>query len=146
MLGAAATGCVSERERLDVPTVTLNVTSPAPPPGGRVTGRAEASDGSGLTSLAVYACTADSVFRDNAPLDRERSVTLDFSLHVSSAAAAGAPVEVYAATFDDQGFVAEASQVVYVGGVTGPSGEGLCRRVRPATAVIPASLPTAPTP
>ena len=139
----ATAGCVGQRERLDVPSVTLDVAAQTPAPGGRVTGRAIASDASGLISLAVYACTRDSVFRTSDSYDRQRTAEIDFSLHVASTAVAGDPVELYAVAFDDQGFAAEASQTLRVGRSGSEAGSGLCTRLRPATS---RALPTAPLP
>lgn len=138
-------GCVGERERLDVPRVALDVTGGAPAPGGRVTGRAAASDGSGLISLAVYACTRDSAFRQTRSYDRAREGEIDFELHVASNAVGGEPVELYAVAYDDQGFAADSARVVRVAGGSGDpaGGVGLCTRLRPASSV---AIPTAPGP
>lgn len=138
-----ATGCVGERERLDVPSVALDVAAQTPEPGGRVTGRATASDESGLISLAIYACTQDSVFRTSDSYDRQRTAEIDFSLHVASTAVVEDPVEIYAVAFDDQGFAAEASLTLHVGRSGSGPGSGLCTRLRPAAS---RALPTAPRP
>lgn len=132
VVALAAAGCVGERERLDVPQVALDVDAGSPPPGGRITGRAAAADASGLTSLAVYACSRDSVFRMSESYDRAHSGEIDFSLHVATNAQPGQPVEVYAVAHDDQGFAADSALVVFVAGGSGaPSdGAGLCKRPR----------------
>ena len=138
-------GCVGERERLDVPRIALDVTTAAPIAGGRIEGRAAASDESGLIALAVYACSRDSVFRTTESYDRQRSAEIDFSLHVASNATAGAPVEIYTVAYDDQNFSADSARVVHVAGAVGDvtSGIGLCTRLRRSTR---ATLPTAPGP
>ncbi|MFL5578106.1 MAG: hypothetical protein ACJ79S_19315 [Gemmatimonadaceae bacterium] len=144
----AAMACAGERERLDVPRLALELASPAPAPGGSVDGSVDATDGSGITSLAVYACTADSVFSRRETYDRARAARLEFSLHVASSAPVGAPVEVYATATDDQELVAEASRVVHVGGAAGTGtadGAGLCAAPRSAARGRHAgALPTAP--
>jgi len=140
-----AAACIGERERLDVPRVALDVENAAPVPGGRVTGVVAASDASGLISLAVYACTGDSTFRQTRSYDRAREGAIDFELHVASTAALGDPLELYAVAFDDQGFAADSALVLRVGGGADDpaAGAGLCTRPRPAGSV---TLPTAPGP
>lgn len=139
-------GCVGKRERLDVPRVSLEVDEEAPPAGGRITGRATASDASGLLALAVYACSRDSVFRTSESYDRAGSAEIDFSLHVATNAVAGEPVEVFTIAYDDQGFTADSAHVVFVAGGTGsPSGgAGLCARPRAARSRVVRSTVTGP--
>jgi hypothetical protein len=139
-------GCVGERERLDVPLVALDVDDGATPAGGRITGRAAASDASGLISLAVYACSPDSVFRMSETLDRAHSAAIDFSLHVATNATPGQPVEVYTVAYDDQGFARDSARVVFVGGVHGDPtlGAGLCTRPRAGTIGVASPTPTGP--
>jgi hypothetical protein len=139
-------GCVGERERLDVPRVALDVDDGATPAGGRITGRATASDVSGLISLAVYACSRDSVFRMSETLDREPAAEIDFSLHVATNALPGEPVEVYTVAYDDQGFTRDSARVVFVAGVNGApaEGSGLCTRPRGASVGVASRLPTEP--
>jgi hypothetical protein len=139
-------GCVGKRERLDVPRVALEVDDGAPPAGGRVTGRATASDASGLLALAVYACSRDSVFRTSESYDRAGSAEIDFSLHVATNAFAGEPVEVYTIAYDDQGFTADSARVVFVAGGTGSQSEdaGLCARPRTSSSRVVRSTVTGP--
>ncbi|HWJ22252.1 MAG TPA: hypothetical protein VNS52_07855 [Gemmatimonadaceae bacterium] len=136
-LSALVVACGGRRERLDVPRIALDVADQAPPPGGRITGHVEATDQSGLTLLTVYACTADSLFRQGLDLDRVHSAGFDFSLHVASTATPGAEVEVYAVAGDDQGFYADTARALAVGGVAAPAtadvamqtAEAICPRV-----------------
>ena len=139
-------GCVGKRERLDVPRVALEVDDGAPPAGGRVTGRATASDASGLLALAVYACSRDSVFRMSENYDRAGAAEIDFSLHVATNAVAGEPVEIYTIAYDDQGFTADSAHVVFVAGGTGSQadGAGLCARPRTASSRAVRSTVTGP--
>ena len=143
---ALAAACVGERERLDVPRVTLDVDVGAPPAGGRVTGRAAANDASGLISFAVYACSRDSVFRMSESYDRAGAAEIDFSLHVATNAQPGEPVEIYGVAYDDQGFSADSAVVVFVtGGIGSPTeGAGLCTRPRTARARDVRSTVTGP--
>ena len=142
---AAAAGCVGERERLDVPRITLDVAADAPPAGGRVNGRAAAADASGLIALAVYACSRDSVFRRKESYDRAGSAAIDFALHVATNALPGEPVEIYAVAYDDQGFSADSAHVVHVAGGSGTPGDGvgLCTRLGTRARLTPPT-PTGP--
>src|SRR3712207_7240815 len=54
---------VGERERLDVPRLTLTVFDASVAAGGSVARQVAATDASGLSFVAVYACTRDSIFR-----------------------------------------------------------------------------------
>lgn len=107
--------CGGRRERLDVPQIALDVADQAPAPGGRIVGHVGASDATGLTLLAVYACTADSIFRQGVDLDRPRSAGFGFALYVASTATPGAAVEVYAVARDDQGFYTDTARTLSVG-------------------------------
>jgi hypothetical protein len=126
--------------------VTLDVDAGTTPAGGRITGRAAASDASGLISLAVYACSRDSTFRQSETLDREHAAEIDFSLHVATNAVPGEPVEVYTVAYDDQGFARDSALVVFVGGATGDltDGVGLCRRPRSASVGVARPTITGP--
>lgn len=156
VLSAVVVACGGRRERLDVPRIALDVADQAPPPGGRITGHVEATDESGLTLLTVYACTADSLFRQGLDLDRVHSAGFDFSLHVASTATPGAEVEVYAVAGDDQGFYADTARALAVGGVATPAtadvamqtAEAICPRVIRVRRVPlrESDAPTAPRP
>lgn len=142
LLAFAAAGCVDERERLDVPRVTLDLDVGAPVAGGRVTGRAAAADASGVIALAVYSCSRDSVFRMTESYDRARTAVIDFALHVATNAVPGEPVEIYAVTYDDQGFSADSARVVHVAGGAGDptDGAGLCTRLRTRAHLVPPTV------
>lgn len=145
VVGAAA--CGGKRERLDVPQIALEVGDQAAAPGGRITGRVSATDASGLTLLSVYACTADSLFRQGFDLDRVHAAAFDFSLHVASTATPGEEVEVYAVAGDDQGFYADTARALTVGGVAPTdTARAICPRVIHARRVPGESspVPTAP--
>jgi hypothetical protein len=159
----AGTACGGRRERLDVPQIALDVADQSPPAGGRVTGHVSASDASGLTLLAVYACTTDSIFRQGFDLDRARSAGFDFSLYVASTTPPGAEIEVYAVARDDQGFYTDTARALTAGAAAAPvtsdatpvvvvraaaAAEAICPRViRARRAPLPvADAPTAPRP
>lgn len=127
--------CSGRRERLDVPRIALEVADQSPPPGGHVVGRVSAADASGLTLLAVYACTADSVYRSTADLDRDRSAGFDFSLYVASTATPGAALEVYAIAGDDQGFFTDTARRLVVGSPPPPIGTPSTARASVRTSV-----------
>lgn len=102
-LAAAALGCTADRERLSPPRVSLRLIDTAGVPGGFLKGVAGASDASGLISLVVTART-DSVFSQRIEVIRSDSLDIEFSLHISSTATPGSPIEVIATAFDDQLF------------------------------------------
>ena len=130
-LAAAAAACVGDRERLDVPRLTLALDDTVAVAGGLITGRVAATDASGVIFLGVYACTRDSTYRNREDFIRADSAAIDFELRVAAATPANAPVRVYAVTIDNQNFTVDTSRVIYVRDGTPPaapvdSGAGLC--------------------
>jgi hypothetical protein len=115
LLVAALAGCVAERDRLDVPVVTLALGDSIVAPGDSVRGTVTARDASGLVYLTVSARAADSVYRfgplNFAPLD---SIQRTFRLRVPADAGAGALVIVTATAIDDQQFTVEVTDTVAV--------------------------------
>jgi hypothetical protein len=128
---AAGSGCVGERERLDVPRLTVEVINSTVTPGGVIVGSAAATDASGLEFVAVYACTRDSIFLNSRQVyNRARSAEFPFELPVSSASAEGDSVVVYGFASDTQGFDAETVSVVFIRGSSTtirPEGDALRR-------------------
>ena len=127
----ALAACVGERERLDVPRVTLTVDDTATAAGGQITGRVAAADASGLIFLGVYACTRDSTYRRRQDFIRADTASFPFALRVAGVTPANAPVRVYAVAIDNQNFTADTSATLYVRDGTPPgdsvdSGAGLC--------------------
>ena len=128
---AAAAACVGERERLDVPRISLALDDSVATAGGTLTGRVGAADASGLTLLAVYACTRDSTYRNREILFGQDSAAFAFELRVASVTPDNAPVRVYAVALDGQNFSSDTSRILYVRGGAPPSdpvdnGAGLC--------------------
>jgi hypothetical protein len=127
----ALAACVGERERLDVPRLTLRIDDTAAAAGAPITGRVEAADASGLIFLGVYACTRDSTYRRRQDFIRADSAAFPFELRVAGVTPANAPVRVYAVAIDNQNFSADTSHMLYVRDGTPPgdsvdSGAGLC--------------------
>jgi hypothetical protein len=115
LLPPLAAGCIAERDRLDVPLVTLVLADSVVAAGDSVRGVVSARDASGVIYLAVSARTADSVSRfgpiNLAPTD---SIQRAFRLRVPASAAAGALVVVTATAIDEQDFTVEARDTAVV--------------------------------
>jgi hypothetical protein len=113
--GGAVLGCIEERERLDVPVVTLTLADTVVTAGDSVRGVVTARDASGVIYLAVSARVADSVARfgplNLAPTD---SIARRFTLRVPGAAAGGALVIVTATAIDEQDFTVEVRDTAVV--------------------------------
>ena len=111
----ALVGCISERDRLDVPVLTLALGDSVVAPGDSVRGTVTARDASGLVYLTVSARAADSVYRfgplNFAPLD---SIQRTFRLRVPADAGPGALVIVTATAVDDQQFTVEVTDTVAI--------------------------------
>ena len=109
-LVAGLAACAEDRERLDVPRLTLTVDQQAVLRGNDLQGRVTAVDASGLTYLRVWALVEDSIISQYPPgvgagtLFGNDSVSYRFVLHISCAAPDGSPVEIQARTLDNQGF------------------------------------------
>ena len=112
--GAVIAGCLSRRDRLDVPQVTLVVDDSIVAPGGSVRGRARVTDESGIIYVSVTVFTADSAARTQLNRIASDSVELEFALRVASTAAPDAIVSVRALARDNQDFEVTATDTVYV--------------------------------
>lgn len=110
----ALAGCLRERDRLDVPRVTLEITTTAVAPGDTVRGRAWAVDGTGIIFFQVSVETADSVAVDRRNRIGADSVMIEFALPISSKAVFDEPVIVIAVARDDQEFEITVEDTVYV--------------------------------
>jgi hypothetical protein len=117
---AAALGCSSARERLDVPKVTLTVNDSIVGPGGSITGRAVSTDRSGIIYLQIAAITSDSLFRQTLNYIGADSVDETFNLHVSDAATINSPVEVRVTVIDNQNFTIIVRDTAYVRAIQTP--------------------------
>ena len=114
VLCVALAGCLRERDRLDVPRVTLEVTTPTVAPGDTVRGRAWALDGTGIIFFQVTVETADSTALDRRNRISADSVMIEFALPVSSRALADERVIVTAVARDDQEFQITVEDTVYI--------------------------------
>jgi hypothetical protein len=110
----AVIGCVRERDRLDVPRVTLELTTPTVAAGDTVRGRAWAVDGTGIIFFQVTVETDDSVAFERRNRISADSVMIEFALPVSSRALVDERVIVTALTRDDQDFEIVVEDTVYI--------------------------------
>jgi hypothetical protein len=120
-LAAAALGCYRDRERLDVPVLTLLPDVDSISPGDTIRGVMRASDASGLLLvrlLAVYRRDAQSPFVDTVRLRYDlpelTQVELPFSVPIPAVVPVGSRVALVAASFDDQEFLVEATDTLWV--------------------------------
>jgi hypothetical protein len=120
-LAATALGCYRDRERLDVPVLTLLPDVDSISPGDTIRGVMRASDASGLLLvrlLAVYRRDAQSPFVDTVRLRYDlpelTQVELPFSVPIPAVVPVGSRVALVAAAFDDQEFLVEATDTLWV--------------------------------
>lgn len=120
-LAAAALGCYRDRERLDVPSLSLVPDVDSVSPGDTLRGTMAASDASGLVLvrlLAMYrsdTATADvDTIRLRYDLPELTDVELQFSIEIPGASPVGSRVALVAAAFDDQDFQVEATDTLWV--------------------------------
>jgi hypothetical protein len=114
LLVLAAAGCLNERDRLDVPRLTLVLDNTTVAPGGMVRGSAIAVDGTGIIFLQVTVTTADSAAAHRLNRISADSVRLDFALPISSLADGDEVVSVTAIARDDQDFEVTATETAVV--------------------------------
>ena len=111
---AGLTGCLRERDRLDVPRVRLVLQSLDVAPGDSVRGYVYAVDATGIVFLQVTAMTGDSTASRRLNRISRDSVQIDFALRVPANAAADAPVTIRAIARDTQDFEVDTVETVYV--------------------------------
>jgi hypothetical protein len=118
---AAVLGCYRDRERLDVPVLQIFVDADSVSPGDTIRGIMQATDASGLLLvrlLAVYRRDAQTPFVDTLRLRYDlpelTEVTLPFAVPIPAVAPIGSRVALVAAAFDDQEFVVEATDTLWV--------------------------------
>lgn len=111
---AASIACYRPRERPDTPVVTIYLDDTTVTAGGFISGRAIATDRSGVTYLSVSDSAGDSLFRQKVDYLHADSVELDFLLHVTSNAALNSPVLVRATAIDDQLFTVTVDTTAWV--------------------------------
>ncbi|HSJ64495.1 MAG TPA: hypothetical protein VK922_11435 [Gemmatimonadaceae bacterium] len=117
----AMLGCYRDRERLDVPVLHLFVEADSVSPGDTIRGILQASDASGLLLvrlLAVYRRDAQTPFVDTLRLRYDlpelTEVTLPFAVPIPDVVPIGSRVALVAAAFDDQEFLVEATDTLWV--------------------------------
>lgn len=120
-LAAALIGCYRERERLDVPVLTIIPDVDSISPGDTLRGIMEASDASGLLLvrlLAVYRADSLTPFVDTLRLRYDlpelTEVELPFSVPIPGATPVGSRVALLAVAFDDQEFQVESTDTLWV--------------------------------
>jgi len=107
-------GCLRERDRLDVPRVTLVLEDSVVTAGDTIRGRAWAVDGTGLIYFQVTAETADSAAGERRNRIGADSVMIEFALPVSSRAQLDERVIVTAIARDDQDFEIRVTDTAFV--------------------------------
>ena len=107
-------GCLRERDRLDVPRVTLELEDSIVFAGYTVRGRAWAVDGTGLIFFQVTAETSDSISGDRRSRISVDSVLIEFALPVSGQAQVDERVIIEALARDNQEFEITATDTIYV--------------------------------
>jgi len=107
-------GCLRERDRLDVPRVTLVLDDSIVTAGDTIRGRAWAVDGTGLIYFQVTAETADSAAGERRNRIGADSVMIEFALPVSSRAQLDERVIVTAIARDDQDFEIRVTDTAFV--------------------------------
>ena len=114
LLCLALLGCLRERDRLDVPRVTLELATPDVAAGDTVRGRAWAVDGTGIIFFQVTVETTDSTAFDRRNRIGADSVMIEFALPVSSRTTVGEPVIITAVARDDQEFEIRVEDTLYI--------------------------------
>jgi len=114
ILAAAAIGCLRERDRLDVPQLTLVLEDSVVAPGDSVRGYAYATDATGIVFLQVTASTTDSASSKRLNRVSADSVKIEFALRVPANAPRDEVVSVRALARDTQDFEVMVTDTVYV--------------------------------
>ena len=110
----ALAGCLRERDRLDVPRVTLELATTSVAAGDTVRGRAWALDGTGIIFFQVTVETSDSTALDRRNRISADSVMIEFALPVFSGAPLDEPVIITAVARDDQEFEIRVQDTLYI--------------------------------
>jgi hypothetical protein len=114
LLAAAVAGCLRERDRLDIPRITLVLAQELVAPGDSVRGYVYAVDATGIIFLQVTAETGDSISSRRLNRISADSAHLDFALRVPADAPADAVVRVHAIARDTQDFEVTFTDTVFV--------------------------------
>lgn len=120
-LAGAALGCYRERERLDVPELSIVLDVDSISPGDTIRGTLEATDQSGLILVRLFAVyRSDTLSADVDTLRRrfdlfeQTAVSLPFDVPIAGSVPVGSRVALVAAAFDDQDFLVEATDTLWV--------------------------------
>ena len=114
VLAASVAGCLRERDRLDIPRLTLVLDEEFVAPGDSVRGHAYALDATGIIFLQVSAETGDSISSRRLNRISADSAHIDFALRVPADAPDGAVVSVHAIARDSQDFEVTSTDTVFV--------------------------------
>ena len=109
-----AAACFSDRVRLDVPDISIELAAVNLAPGATLEGQVLARDGSGVVQIGVRVTAGDSVLRQQRTGFRESSVAMAFSFVLPVTLADGDEVEVLGWARDEQGFAVEAVDTVRI--------------------------------
>lgn len=115
-LALLTVACLSERERLTAPIVTLELDSDSVAAGDSIAGTVTATDRSGIVLLVIAARSTDSTFVLRRDRVREESIVLEFKLRVARTAPAFSVVEVVASAVDNQNFEVVVRDTAWVRG------------------------------
>lgn len=120
-LGAAVAGCYRDRERLDVPEITITPDVDSVSPGDTLRGVIHANDASGLILVRMFATYRSDTLTPDVDTVRLRydlpeltEVEILFSIPIPGASPVGSRVALVAAAFDDQEFLVEATDTLWV--------------------------------
>ena len=114
MIVAAVAGCLRERDRLDVPRLTLVLNDEFVAPGDSVRGYVYALDQTGIIFLQVSAETGDSLYSRRLNRISADSAHIDFALRVPADAPADAVISVHAIARDSQDFEVTFTDTAFV--------------------------------
>ena len=117
----AALGCYQERERLDVPEISMTTEVDSVSPGDTLRGTMEARDASGLILVRLLATYRADTLSPNVDTVRLRfdlpeltDVEVPFAIPIPGASPVGGRVALVAAAFDDQDFQVETTDTLWV--------------------------------
>jgi hypothetical protein len=120
-VATATLGCYRDRARLDVPVLTIIPEIDSISPGDTLRGVMQATDASGLILvrlLAIHRRDSQTPFVDTIRLRYDipelTSVELSFTVPIPQAVPVGSRVALVAAAFDDQDFIVEATDTLWV--------------------------------
>jgi hypothetical protein len=114
LLAGAVTGCLRERDRLDVPRVILVLDDSTVAPGDSVRGYAYAVDATGIIFFQVTAEVGDSAASRRLNRVSADSVQIDFALRVPANAPRDEAVSVRVVARDNQDFEVIVTDTVFV--------------------------------